>query len=95
MSDAAISQTIMDVLRLYLMHEHVVFPLSPVRSDTLTDMVAHMREKVGLVHQIPFAYDRPGLPSTLEQVRDLHYIKQAHYESWVSALLGRSLVHYV
>jgi len=39
-----------------------------MRSDTLTDMVAHMREKVGLVHQMPFVCDRPGLPSTLEQV---------------------------
>ena len=47
-----------------------------MRSDTLTDMVAHMRDKVGLVHQMPFVSDRPGLPSTLEQVR---IVKQAHY----------------
>ena len=49
-------------------NESVVSP-SSVRTDTLTDMVAHMREKVGLVHQMPFVCDRPGLPSTLEQVR--------------------------
>ena len=49
-------------------NESVVSP-SAVRTDTLTDMVAHMREKVGLVHQMPFVCDRPGLPSTLEQVR--------------------------
>ena len=31
-------------------------------------MVAHMKDTVGLVHQMPFVCDRPGLPSTLEQV---------------------------
>ena len=40
-----------------------------VREDTLTDMVSTMREDVGLVHQMPFASDRSGLPSTLEKVQ--------------------------
>ena len=39
-----------------------------VRPDTLTDMVTHMTKSVGLVHQMPFACDRTGLPATLEKV---------------------------
>jgi len=39
-----------------------------VRTDTLSDMVSFMDEKVGLVHQVPFAYDRNGVPATLEKV---------------------------
>ena len=39
-----------------------------VREDTLSDMVAHMTESVGLVHQMPFSCDRSGLPATLEKV---------------------------
>lgn len=39
-----------------------------VREDTLTDMVSCMTEKVGLVHQMPFACDRAGWPCTLEKV---------------------------
>ncbi len=39
-----------------------------VRQDTLGDMVAHMTDSVGLVHQMPFACDRSGLPATLEKV---------------------------
>ena len=31
-----------------------------------------MKDTVGLVHQMPFVCDRPGLPSTLEQVGHLH-----------------------
>ena len=40
-----------------------------VRTDTLSDMVAHMTDSVVLVHQMPFSCDRSGLPATLEKVR--------------------------
>ena len=40
-----------------------------VREDTLTDMVAAMKEDIGLVHQMPFTCDGAGLPSTLEKVK--------------------------
>lgn len=36
--------------------------------DTLYDMVLNMTDKVGLVHQLPFACDRPGFAGTLEKV---------------------------
>ncbi len=39
-----------------------------MKEDTLSDMVSHLTEKVGLVHQMPFAYDRGGVPATLEKV---------------------------
>ena len=39
-----------------------------VRSDTLSDMVSHMSDSVGLVHQMPYSCDRSGLPATLEKV---------------------------
>ena len=44
-----------------------------------------MRDKVGLVHQMPFVSDRPGLPSTLEQVRDCMKCKAnaLHMYQWV------------
>ena len=43
-----------------------------MKEDTLTDMVASMKEKVGLVHQMPFACDRSGIPATLEKVPSLY-----------------------
>lgn len=41
-----------------------------MRPDTLVDMVSHMqqRDKVGLVHQMPFTCDRPGFAATFEKV---------------------------
>lgn len=39
-----------------------------VISDTLTDMVNQMTEKVGLVHGLPYVADRQGFAATLEQV---------------------------
>jgi hypothetical protein len=33
------------------------------------DMVSCMSEGVGLVHQMPFACDRTGIPATLEKVK--------------------------
>lgn len=40
---------------MYLI-QYVVLLLT-VKEDTLTDMVLHMTEKVGLVHQMPFMLD--------------------------------------
>ena len=54
-----------------------------MRADTLTDMVAHMSARVGLVHQMPFACDRPGLPCTLEKV----YFGTSHARLYLSANL--------
>lgn len=39
-----------------------------VRDDTLLDMVQHMGEKTGLVHQMPFTCDRDGFAATFEKV---------------------------
>lgn len=39
-----------------------------MKDDTLVDMVDHMEEDVGLVHQMPFVCDRIGFPATLEKV---------------------------
>lgn len=40
-----------------------------MKEDTLLDMVQHMTEKVGLVHQMPFTCDRDGFAATFEKVR--------------------------
>ena len=40
-----------------------------MREDTLMDMVDHMEDDVGLVHQMPFVCDREGFPAALEKVR--------------------------
>lgn len=34
----------------------------------MLDMVEHMTEKVGLVHQMPFTSDREGFAATYEKV---------------------------
>lgn len=39
-----------------------------VKEDTLYDMVCHMDDKTGLVHQMPFTCDRQGFPAILEKV---------------------------
>lgn len=39
-----------------------------MKEDTLIDMVEHMKEDVGLIHQMPFVCDREGFPATLEKV---------------------------
>lgn len=39
-----------------------------MKEDTLFDMVNCMKENIGLVHQMPYVTDQPGLPSTLEKV---------------------------
>ena len=50
--------------------------LFTVRSDTLSDMVSHMTDSVGLVHQMPFSCDRSGLSATLEKVSFLRRAKR-------------------
>ena len=40
-----------------------------VKDDTLIDMVQHLKEDVGLIHQMPFVCDRDGFPATLEKVK--------------------------
>jgi ceramide glucosyltransferase len=52
-----------------------------MQEDTLTDMVACMGEGVGLVHQMPYAYDRPGIPATLEKV----YFGTSHARIYLTA----------
>lgn len=39
-----------------------------MKEDTLLDMVNHMKDDVGLVHQLPFTCDRGGFAGTLEKV---------------------------
>ncbi|KAJ8928527.1 hypothetical protein NQ314_018903 [Rhamnusium bicolor] len=39
-----------------------------MKEDTLLDMVNHMTEKTGLVHQMPFTCDRNGFAATLEKI---------------------------
>lgn len=46
-----------------------------VKGDTLLDMVNHMTEKVGLVHQMPFTCDREGFPATFEKVMLINEIQ--------------------
>ncbi|KAH3801306.1 hypothetical protein DPMN_154954 [Dreissena polymorpha] len=43
--------------------------LISVSEDTLVDMATHMTQKVGLVHQMPYACPRRGLHSSFEKVR--------------------------
>uniref|UniRef100_U5ET80 ceramide glucosyltransferase n=1 Tax=Corethrella appendiculata TaxID=1370023 RepID=U5ET80_9DIPT len=39
-----------------------------MKEDTLLDMVNHMTDKVGLVHQMPFTCDREGFAATFEKI---------------------------
>ncbi|CAG2053890.1 unnamed protein product, partial [Timema podura] len=39
-----------------------------MKEDTLLDMVLHMTEFIGLVHQMPFTCDRKGFAATLEKI---------------------------
>jgi len=52
-----------------------------MRSDTLSDMVSHMTDSVGLVHQMPFSCDRSGLSATLEKV----YFGTSHARMYLAA----------
>lgn len=39
-----------------------------MKDDTLLDMVQHLTENTGLVHQMPFTCDRDGFAATLEKI---------------------------
>ena len=39
-----------------------------MKEDTLLDMVQHMKDGVGLVHQLPFTCDREGFAATFEKI---------------------------
>jgi ceramide glucosyltransferase len=39
-----------------------------MKEDTLLDMVQHMKEGIGLVHQMPFTCDREGFAATFEKI---------------------------
>lgn len=64
-------------------HDYILISDSGIRmrSDTLSDMVSHMNDSVGLVHQLPFSSDRPGLPATLEKV----YFGTSHARMYLAA----------
>lgn len=51
-------------------YEFVMISDSGIRmkEDTLLDMVQHMKEKVALVHQMPFTCDREGFAATFEKI---------------------------
>lgn len=54
----------------YAKYELILISDSGIRmkEDTLLDMVQHMRERVGLVHQMPFTCDREGFAATFEKI---------------------------
>lgn len=52
-----------------------------MKEDTLIDMVEHMKEDVGLIHQMPFVCDREGFPATLEKI----YFGTAHARIYLAA----------
>ncbi|XP_050314068.1 ceramide glucosyltransferase [Anthonomus grandis grandis] len=52
-----------------------------MREDTLQDMVGHMTETTGIVHQMPFTCDRPGFAATLEKI----YFGTAQSRMYLSA----------
>eukprot|EP00095_Tigriopus_kingsejongensis_P007614 maker-scaffold2030_size22264-snap-gene-0.6 protein:Tk07614 transcript:maker-scaffold2030_size22264-snap-gene-0.6-mRNA-1 annotation:"hypothetical protein DAPPUDRAFT_300574" len=56
-----------------------------MNEDTLTDMVAHMTNSVGLVHQMPYICDKSGIAASLEKV----YFGTSHARAYLAAnLLG-------
>ena len=67
------------VCNLFCLLIKYIFLFLTVRTDTLSDMVAHMTDSVGLVHQMPFSCDRTGLPATLEKVSWFTWLKLMYY----------------
>ncbi|CAL8134620.1 unnamed protein product [Orchesella dallaii] len=64
-------------------HELILISDSGIRmkEDTLLDMVCHMDDKTGLVHQMPFTCDRQGFPAILEKV----YFGTSHARIYLAA----------
>lgn len=52
-----------------------------MKDDTLIDMMNHMDDDVGIVHQMPFTYDRDGFSSSLEKI----YFGTAHSRIYLFA----------
>ncbi|KAH1023474.1 hypothetical protein HUJ04_012674 [Dendroctonus ponderosae] len=52
-----------------------------MKEDTLQDMVNHMTERTGIVHQMPFTSDRNGFAATLEKI----YFGTAQSRMYLSA----------
>lgn len=52
-----------------------------MKEDTLLDMVLHMREDVGLVHQIPYSCTRKGFSSHMEKI----YFGTQHAKMYLTA----------
>lgn len=64
-----------------------------MKEDTLLDMVNHMTEKTGLIHQMPFTCDRNGFAATLEKVRlYLYKLRKKKSELYVVDILRYSSV---
>lgn len=53
---------------MWTIFEFDVILFVKVKEDTLLDMVNHMDDRTGVVHQMPFTSDRPGFAATLEKV---------------------------
>lgn len=66
-SDSGIRSKFSELFFFFLVKFCKYFLLT-VKEDTLLDMVQHMTEKVGLVHQMPFTCDRDGFAATFEKV---------------------------
>ena len=54
-----------------------------MREDTLLDIVAAMKENVGIVHQMPFVCDRKGFAGVLEKVSTCSKIRKARYTNQI------------
>uniref|UniRef100_A0A182P5V0 ceramide glucosyltransferase n=1 Tax=Anopheles epiroticus TaxID=199890 RepID=A0A182P5V0_9DIPT len=71
-SNVGVNPKINNLYPGYLQARHELIMISDagirMKSDTLTDMVNHMTEKVGLVHQMPFVCDREGFAAAFEKI---------------------------
>lgn len=67
-SDSGIKSKKIQTTNIFNVKLCLMWSSSTVRDDTLLDMVQHMSEKTGLVHQMPFTCDRDGFAATFEKV---------------------------
>lgn len=70
--DVGVNPKINNMQPGYLAAKHPLILISDsgirMKEDTLLDMVHHMSDDVGLVHQMPFVCDREGFAATLEKI---------------------------
>ena len=76
--DVGINPKINNLLPGYSASKYELIMISDSRirlkNDTLTDMVSHMTEKVGLVHQMPFTYgDNDTLGNPIKLLEKIHF----------------------